>query len=186
MLKVMSKPGECMRSWDKPGGDLLTASAASGVKRARARFRLLRGTGEPVVLESPWSTRGGGSSSSGRNRKRQSTRPGHGGGPSRSSDEAAVNDKSGPWPACLSFSVLLWEILSAPAPKPERKPRSDKGTHKKPAPDLGGTLSRDQALETRRLMQAWADALDVALTAIAARNRAEDELQRYLDEITAK
>ena len=42
-----------MRSWDKPGGDLLTASAASGVKRARARFRLLRGTGEPVVLESP-------------------------------------------------------------------------------------------------------------------------------------
>ena len=77
------------------------------------------------------------------------------------------------------------EILSAPAPKPERKPRSDKGTHKKPAPDLGGTLSRS-ALETRRLMQAWADALDVALTAIAARNRAEDELQRYLDEITAK
>jgi hypothetical protein len=41
-----------MRSWDKPGGDLLTAPAASGVKRARARFRLLRGTGEPVVLES--------------------------------------------------------------------------------------------------------------------------------------
>ena len=33
------------------------------------------------------------------------------------------------------------EILSAPAPKPERNPRSDKGTHKrKPAPDLGGTL----------------------------------------------
>ena len=52
-----------MRSWDKPGRDLLTASAASGVKRARARFRLLRGTGEPVVLESPWNTRGGGSSS---------------------------------------------------------------------------------------------------------------------------
>jgi hypothetical protein len=80
-----------MRSWDKPGGDLLTASAASGVKRARARFRLLRGTGEPVVLESPCqNARGGGSSSSGRNRERQSTGPGHGGGPSRSSDEAAV------------------------------------------------------------------------------------------------
>jgi hypothetical protein len=39
-----------MRSWDKPGGDLFTAPAASGVKRARARFRLLHGTGEPVVL----------------------------------------------------------------------------------------------------------------------------------------
>ena len=58
-----------MRSWDKPGGDLLTAPAASGVKRARARSRLLRGTGEPVALESPWNTRGGGSSSSGRNRR---------------------------------------------------------------------------------------------------------------------
>ena len=42
-----------MRSWDKPGGYLFTAPAASGVKRARARFRLLHGTGEPVVLESP-------------------------------------------------------------------------------------------------------------------------------------
>jgi hypothetical protein len=79
-----------MRSWDKPGGYLFTAPAASGVKRARARFRLLRGTGEPVVLESPWNKRGGGSSSSGRNRERQSTGPGHGGGPSRSSGEAAV------------------------------------------------------------------------------------------------
>ena len=80
-----------MRSWDKPGGDLLIAPAASGVKRARARFRLLHGTGEPVALESPrGNARGGGSSSSGRNRERQSTGPGHGGGPSRSSDEAAV------------------------------------------------------------------------------------------------
>ena len=80
-----------MRSWDKPGGYLFTAPAASGVKRARARSRLLRGTGEPVVLESPCrKARGGGSSSSGRNRERQSTGPGHGGGPSRSSDEAAV------------------------------------------------------------------------------------------------
>jgi hypothetical protein len=80
-----------MRSWDKPGGDLLTAPAASGVKGARARSRLLCGTGEPVVLESPCrKARGGGSSSSGRNRERQSTGPGHGGGPSRSSDEAAV------------------------------------------------------------------------------------------------
>jgi hypothetical protein len=80
-----------MRSWDEPGGYLLTAPAASGVKRARARSRLLRGTGEPVVLESPcWQVRGGGSSSSGRNRERQSTGPGHGGGPSCSSDEAPV------------------------------------------------------------------------------------------------
>ena len=79
-----------MRSWDKSGGNLSTASAASGVKRARARFRLLHGTGEPVVLESPQNARGGGSSSSGRNRERQSTGPGHGDGPSRSSDEAAV------------------------------------------------------------------------------------------------
>ena len=80
-----------MRSWDKPGGYLFTAPAASGVKRARARFRLLHGTGEPVVLESPWRyPRGGGSSSSGRNRERQSTGPGHGGGLPRSSDEAAV------------------------------------------------------------------------------------------------
>jgi len=80
-----------MRSWDKPGGDLFTAPAASGVKRARARFRLLHGTGEPVVLESKrGNARGGGSTSSGRNRKRLSTGPGHGGGPSRSSDEAAV------------------------------------------------------------------------------------------------
>ena len=80
-----------MRSWDKPGGNLSTAPAASGVKRARARFRLLHGTGEPVVLESLCrKARSGGSSSSGRNRERQSTGPGHGGGPSRSSDEAAV------------------------------------------------------------------------------------------------
>lgn len=80
-----------MRSWDKPGGYLFTAPAASGVKRARARFRLLHGTGEPVVLESSWrNARGGGSSSSGRNRERQSTGPGHGGGLSRSSDETAV------------------------------------------------------------------------------------------------
>jgi hypothetical protein len=80
-----------MRSWDKSGGYLFTAPAASGVKRARARSRLLHGTGEPVVLESPCRlARGGGSSSSGKNRERQSTGPGHGGGPSRSSDEAPV------------------------------------------------------------------------------------------------
>ena len=80
-----------MRSWEELGGYLPTAPVASGVKRARARFRLLHGTGEPVVLESPCRrARGGGSSSSGRNRERQSTGPGHGGGPSRSSGEAAV------------------------------------------------------------------------------------------------
>ena len=91
MLKVMSEPGECMRSWEEPGGYLSAAPAASGVKRARARSRLLRGTGEPVALGSPCRrARGGGSSSSGRNRERQSTGPGHGGGPSRSSGEAPV------------------------------------------------------------------------------------------------
>lgn len=80
-----------MRSWEEPGGYLFTAPAAPGVKRVRARSRLLHGTGEPVVLESLcWQVRGGGSSSSGRNRKRQSTGPGHGGGPSCSSDEAPV------------------------------------------------------------------------------------------------
>jgi hypothetical protein len=47
-----------MRSWDEPGGYLLTAPAASGVKRARARSRLLHGTGEPVVLESLCCMRG--------------------------------------------------------------------------------------------------------------------------------
>jgi hypothetical protein len=47
-----------MRSWDKPEGYLFTAPAASGVKRARARSRLLFGTGEPVVLEFPRRMRG--------------------------------------------------------------------------------------------------------------------------------
>ena len=80
-----------MRSWDEPGGYLFTAPVASGVKRARARSRLLHGTGEPVVLGSLCRmARGGGRSSSGRNRERLSTGPGHGGGPSRSSGEAAV------------------------------------------------------------------------------------------------
>ena len=80
-----------MRSWEEPGGYLFTAPVASGVKRARARSRLLHGTGEPVVLGSLCRmARGGGRSSSGRNRERLSTGPGHGGGPSRSSDEAPV------------------------------------------------------------------------------------------------
>lgn len=90
MLKVTSKPG-CVRGPGMSQGDtLLTALAVSGMKRARARFRLLHGTGEPVVLESwPWRP-GGGSSPSGRNREGQSTGPGNRGGPSRSSDEAPV------------------------------------------------------------------------------------------------
>lgn len=33
---------------DKPGGNLLTALAASGIKTARFAWRLLRGTWEPV------------------------------------------------------------------------------------------------------------------------------------------
>ena len=41
-----------MWSWDEPGGDPPTGPVASGVKRARARSRLSRGTGETVVLES--------------------------------------------------------------------------------------------------------------------------------------
>lgn len=80
-----------MRSWEEPGGHLFTAPVASGVKRARARSRLLHGTGEPVVLESlPRDGWGGGSSPSGRNREELSTGPGHRGGPSRSSDEGPV------------------------------------------------------------------------------------------------
>lgn len=84
------RTGVQKRSRDKPEGYLSTALAVSGVKRARARSRLLRGTGEPVVLESPPGWWGGGSSSSGRNRERQSTGPEHRGRSSRSSDEAPV------------------------------------------------------------------------------------------------
>ena len=82
-----------MSSWlrDKSEGYLSTALVVSGMKRARARSRLLHGRGEPVVLESlsgdGW---GGGRSSSGRNHERRSTGPGHRGGPSCSSDEAPV------------------------------------------------------------------------------------------------
>ena len=85
------KTGMGKRFRDESEGYLSTALAASGMKRARARFRLLHGTGEPVVLESPvaggW---GGGRSPSGRNREELSTGPGHRGGPSRSSGEAPV------------------------------------------------------------------------------------------------
>ena len=85
------KTGVYKRSREESEGYLLTALAASGMKRARARSRLLHGTGEPVVLESlsrdGW---GGGSSPSGRNRKELSTGPGRRGGLSRSSDEGPV------------------------------------------------------------------------------------------------
>lgn len=87
----VTKTGVQKRSRDEPGGCLSIGLAVSGMKRARARSRLLHGTGEPVVLESlsgcGW---GGGSSSSGRNRERQSTGPEHRGRPSRSSGEAPV------------------------------------------------------------------------------------------------
>lgn len=79
------------RSWDKSGGNLFTGPSVSGMKRARARFRLLHGTGEPVVPGAPLLVGGAvGRTPSGRNREEQSTDPGHRGGPSRSSGEAAV------------------------------------------------------------------------------------------------
>lgn len=84
------RTGMQKRFRDKPEGYLFTALAVSGMKRARARSRLLHGTGEPVVLESPPCGWGEGSSSSSRNRERQSTGPEHRGRSSRSSGEASV------------------------------------------------------------------------------------------------
>src|SRR5207245_789554 len=78
-------------SRDELGGNLSTGPAVSGMKRARARSRLLHGTGEPVVpgvgLQTGLTV---GRTPSGRNREGQSTDPEHRGGPSRSSAEAAV------------------------------------------------------------------------------------------------
>jgi hypothetical protein len=86
------RTGVGKRLRDEPEGYLSTALVVSGMKRARARSRLLHGTGEPVVLESSpaGGGRGGGRASNGRNRERQSTGPGHRGGPSRNSGEAPV------------------------------------------------------------------------------------------------
>jgi hypothetical protein len=40
------KTGALMLSWDKPEGNLFTALAVSGMKRARAWLGLCKGTGE--------------------------------------------------------------------------------------------------------------------------------------------
>jgi len=78
-------------SRDELGGNLFTGPAVSGMKRARARSRLLHGTGEPVVPGVPLLVGGAvGRTPSGGNREGLSTDPGHRGGPSRSSAEAAV------------------------------------------------------------------------------------------------
>src|SRR5829696_7529738 len=90
MLKVTSEPGYGRWSRDELGGNLFTGPAVSGMKRARARSRLLHGTGEPVVPGVGPVGRAVGRTPSGRNREGQSTDPEHRGGPSRSSDEAAV------------------------------------------------------------------------------------------------
>lgn len=78
-------------SRDELSGNLFTGSAVSGMKRARARSRLSRGTGEPVVPGVPLLSGGAvGRTSSGGNREGLSTDLEHRGGPSRSSAEAAV------------------------------------------------------------------------------------------------
>lgn len=77
------KNGDSDLPRDKYRGSLLTACAVSGMKVARAHFRLFYGTWEPVVSmlreKLKW-----------RSRKSQSTEVRHRGGPVRSSVEAAV------------------------------------------------------------------------------------------------
>ncbi len=69
--------------WDQRWGDPLTASAASGIKVARVRFWLERGTWEPVASmsreKSKWKPH-----------EDQSTDAGHRGGLARSSEEVPV------------------------------------------------------------------------------------------------
>jgi len=84
--------------WDEPGGDLPTAQAVSGIKAARAQFRLWCGTCEPVapipIRPFTWAcaaTRPArGRTPSRRNGKGQSTDAEHRDGPTRSSDEGRV------------------------------------------------------------------------------------------------
>jgi hypothetical protein len=68
---------------DKSGGHLSTAQAASGMKAARARFRLLCGTWEPVTPmrreKRKWKPH-----------ERESTEAGYRGGATRSSEEGPV------------------------------------------------------------------------------------------------
>jgi len=77
--------------WDKPGGNLSTALAGSGIEVARARFRRQRGTWERLALTSTvdgWRLRGRTASSG--NCERESTCAGQAGGPPRSSGDAPV------------------------------------------------------------------------------------------------
>lgn len=83
-------------AWDKPGGDLSTAQAVSGMEVARARVRLLFGTWEPVVSRETGSWSSDlrplfpGKTPSGRNRKEPHPYARHRGGPPGSSDEGPV------------------------------------------------------------------------------------------------
>ena len=77
---------------DESGGCLLTGQVVSGVKVARARFRLRHGTWEPVAPSGTGrrvgADRSRGSTPSSGNCEGLSTDAGHRGGPSRSSGEA--------------------------------------------------------------------------------------------------
>jgi Reverse transcriptase (RNA-dependent DNA polymerase) len=92
------KTGRESFSRDEPGGYLPTAQAVSGIKAARAQFRLWCGTCEPVapipIRSFTWAcaaTRPArGRTPSRRNGKGQSTDAEHRDGPTRSSDEGPV------------------------------------------------------------------------------------------------
>ena len=92
------KTGRESFSRDEPGGYLPTAQAVSGIKAARAQFRLWCGTCEPVtpipIRPFTWAcsaTRPArGRTPSRRNGKGQSTDAEHRDGPTRSSDEGPV------------------------------------------------------------------------------------------------
>ena len=77
------KTGRESLARDKFGGDLITARAASGIKVARTRYRLLCGTWEPVTPmrreNRKWRTH-----------KWESTEAGYRGGATRSSEEGSV------------------------------------------------------------------------------------------------
>jgi hypothetical protein len=83
-------------AWDKPGGNLFTAQAVSGIYAAPARVRLLCGTWEPVVSRESGSCSTElrptlpGKAPSGRNRKGPHPDARHRGGPPGSSDEGPV------------------------------------------------------------------------------------------------
>jgi hypothetical protein len=69
--------------WDESGGNLFTVQAATGMKAARRRSRLLCGTWEPVTPMSREKTKG-------KTPEVESTDAGYRGGATRSSDEGAV------------------------------------------------------------------------------------------------